>query len=148
MTDRLTGRRQRRRPRRATSLVLAAWLAVACSSPDATSWADITPSSGAVDYEGSVEAPLDDRLASRLRERDLQIVDSRVEYLPAGVDWQEHLADRDDHVGDLARVDDRIPEPDAPVLVAEYDGDGMTLFVIGRADDARERLVVLTALAE
>lgn len=129
-------------------LVLVACLMVACSDQDRTSWADITPSPGADPYEGSVETPLDDRLASRVTERDLKILDSRIEYLPAGVDWESHLSFRDDHAGELERVGDRVPEPDAPVLVAEYRADARTLFVIGRADEAKARLVVLTALAE
>ncbi len=121
-----------------------------CSGPEATGWVDITASPGAQDYEGSAEAPLDDRLSGRLAERDLELIDSRVERLPEGVAWTDHLAWRDEHVGDLERIEDRIPEPDAPVLVAEYQGDGRTLFVVATgdgADEARGRLVVLTALA-
>lgn len=133
--------------------VIAGPILVGCSGSEATSWADISPSPGAQDYEGSAEGPLDDRLAGRLAERDLELVDSRVEYLPEGVAWQDHLAWRDKHVGDLEQIEDRIPEPDAPVLLAEYGGDGRTLFVIATAgtagtDEGGGRLAVLTALAE
>lgn len=47
----------------------------------------------------------------------------------------------------MRRQADRVPEPDAPVLYAEWYQADRTLFVIGKAD-ATGRLVVLTALAE
>ena len=51
-------------------------------------------------------------------ERGLVVVERRIEELPAGVDWATHLAFRDDNVGGMTRTDERIPEPDRPVLLA------------------------------
>ena len=56
---------------------------------------------------------------------------------------------RSGHAAGLTERSDRLdlPGPDAPVLETAYSNGASTLFVIGRADDAGERLVVLTALA-
>ena len=130
------------------SLLVIGVVLAGCSGGDATGWVDIPPSPGAGSYEGTVEVPLDNRLASRVTEENLKIIDSRLEYLPEGTAWAAHLAYRDEHSGDLERVEERIPEPDAPVLVAEYRKGGRKLLVIGHADADRKRLVVLTALTK
>lgn len=74
------------------------------------------------------------------------MVDRRVEELPAGVDWATYLAFRDDNAGDMQRTQERIPEPDRAVLLAEYREGDRELFVIGHV--AGDRLLVLTALTE
>lgn len=135
----------RRRRSLASATAAALLLAGACGG-DPTPWEAITPSPGAETYEGSIETPLDNRMHAIVTERDLDVVDSRLEFLPAGTAWADHLAFRDAHAGDLRRVESRLPEPDAPVLVAEYHGDDRTLLVIGLAEESRTRLVVLTTL--
>ncbi len=126
--------------------LVAALLLAGCTTNNSTSWDDVAPSPGADPYEGDVLGPLAVRLNSVVVERALTIIDSRVEYLPAGVTWAEHLEFRADNVGDLHYIEERIPEPDRPVLLAEYRADNKTVLVIANADTAGERLVVLTAL--
>ena len=123
-------------------------LALACSSDSGVAWDDLAATPGAEAYEGSIERILDDRLSGRMNERGLKLVDSRVEYLPDGTDWAGHVAWRAEHSAGMTEVQDRldVPEPDAPVVMAEFSSGGDTLFLIGRADDDGERLVVLTAL--
>lgn len=121
----------------------------ACGSGAEVAWADVPPSPASEGYSGSIERVLEDRLSSRLAEQNLELVDSRVEYLPPGVGWSAHVVWRSEHAAGLDEVSDRLdlPEPDAPALEAKYSDGTSTLFVIGRADDVGERLVVLTALA-
>ena len=119
-----------------------------CNSSSGAAWDDVTPSPAADPYDGPVLGPLEQRLDGRLSEGGLEEVGRRVEHLPAGTAWADHLEFRDAHAAGLNRVAERIPEPDAPVLIAEYQGGGRTLFVIAHSDESRERLVVLTALAE
>ena len=126
--------------------LLAAVLLVGCTTNNDTTWDDVTPSPGADAYEGDVLGPLAVRLSSLVTERALTLIDSRVEYLPAGVTWTDHLEFRTQNVGDLQYIEERIPEPDRPVLIAEYRADNKTVLVIANADEAGERLVVLTAL--
>jgi len=110
-------------------------------------WEDIPSSPGAADYTGSLETPLDDRVAGRVAERSLRIRASRMERLSASTTWDEHLAFRAANDAGMRRQVDRVPEPDAPVLYAEWRRADRTLFVVGKAE-AGGRLVVLTALAE
>lgn len=110
-------------------------------------WIDIPPAPEAGEYEGALEQTLDDRVASRVVERSLRIVESRLERLPDGVTWEQHLAFRDANDAGMQREVEFVPEPDAPVLYAEWSGGGRTLFVVG-AIDVTGRLVVLTTLAE
>ena len=144
-----TGSRKQAPRGLAVLLMCGLGLLGACSSDSTVAWAAIETSPGAEAYDGPVERVLDDRLSSRLAEQDLEFVDSRVEYLPPGVNWNQHLAWRSGHAADLTERSERLdlPEPDAPVLETAYSNGTSTLFVIGRADDAGERLVVLTALA-
>lgn len=125
-------------------------------APEAAVAADASPGSispeeagagGASGESGGDAGPLRTRLASRLEERGLRLLGSRLETLPAGVTWAQHQAFRDAHAAGLARTRDWVPEPDAPVLVAEYQAPQRTLFVIARATENRRQLVVLTALA-
>ncbi len=127
--------------------VLVAVVAVGGCQPPKPEWADIPPSPGAQSYEGALETPLDNRVAGRIAERGLRILDSRLERLPAGVTWEQHLKFRDANADGMRRRDERVPEPDAPVRYAEWSGADRTLFVVGAAD-TEGRLVVLTALAE
>ena len=110
-------------------------------------WTDIPPAPAASGYEGALEAPLDNRVTGRAAERSLRVIESRLERLPDGVTWEQHLAFRDANDGGMQREVELVPEPDSPVLYAEWSGAGRTLFVVG-AVDATGRLVVLTALAE
>jgi hypothetical protein len=118
----------------------------ACGGRSSAAWSDVPPAPGAETYEGSIEKIVDERLSDIVAERHLRLVDSRLEVLPAGVAWADHRAFRDDHAAGLHRVEERVPEPDAPVLTAEYAGRDRALFVIARATEDRTRLVVLTAL--
>lgn len=110
-------------------------------------WTDIPPAPAAGAYEGALEATLDNRVTGRILERSLSIVESRLERLPDGVTWEQHLAFRDANNGGMQREVELVPEPDSPVLYAEWSGTGRTLFVVGAVDQTG-RLVVLTALAE
>lgn len=120
----------------------------ACGLGAEVAWGDVPPTPDSDGYSGSVEWVLEDRLSSRLTEHNLELIDSRVEYLPPDVDWSAHTTWRSEHAAGLDEVSDRLnlPEPDAPVLEAKYSNGTSTMLVIGRADDAHERLVVLTAL--
>lgn len=133
-------------------LVISAPLAVACGGQSKTEWSAITASPGASAHVGEPESTprdlFEERLDSVVSERGLVVVERRIEELPAGVDWTTHLAFRDDNVGGMTRTDERIPEPDRPVLLAEYRGGDRQLFVIAHTDTAGEHLIVLTALAE
>lgn len=141
-----------RQPRRAACALLGALMlvvgVVSCSDDSGTDWADISPSPGAESYEGEVEVPLDTRLDLIVSGNELKVLDSRLEYLPAGVDWNAHLDFRDQNVDGLSRQREFLPEPDRDVLLAEYTGDGRSLYVIATSDARRERLVVLTTLTE
>lgn len=120
-----------------------------CDGSPVVVWADIPASPGAEPFEGAtIETILDTRLQSRIVERRLRHLGSRLEVLPAGVTWSQHQEFRDGHAAGLGRVRETIPEPDAPVVMAEYAGRDRTLFVIARATDGGRRLVVLTALTE
>jgi hypothetical protein len=119
---------------------------VACQPAPAT-WNKI-PAAPEAALVTDVPQALTERLNSRLAERQLQVMSSRVERLPAGTDWETHLRFRATHVGLLTRRGDRVPEPDAPVLMAEYSQGPRTLFVIGVADDSGKQLIVLTALTK
>jgi hypothetical protein len=67
-------------------LLLSLTLATACQPPR-TSWKDIAPAPSAASYEGQAEKLLDQRLASRVTERNLKVLDSRLEQLPLDVTW-------------------------------------------------------------
>ncbi|MGD9530774.1 MAG: hypothetical protein AB7V44_28860, partial [Pseudonocardia sp.] len=82
---------------------------------------------------------------ARIRERDAVILGDRVERLPAGTSWADHLAWRDAHVRPLGRSRELVPEPDAPVLYAEWSRAARTLLVVGVVG-ADGRLVVRTTL--
>ena len=114
-------------------------------------WSAITASPGASAHVGEPESTPRDLFEERLdfvvSERGLVVVERRIEELPGGVDWANHLAFRDDDVGGMTRIDERIPEPNRPVLLAEYRGGDRQLFVIAHAE-AGEHLIVLTAIAE
>ncbi len=112
-----------------------------------TTWKDIPPDPQALAYTGSIKAQ-QDRLDSRTAERNLRVIDRRTELLAVGETWAQHLAWRNTNVGLMHTVDDRIPEPDAPVLMQEYRSTGRTVFVIAAPDTSGERLVVVTALTE
>jgi hypothetical protein len=118
-------------------------MATACQPPR-TTWKDIPPAPSGAPYEGQAEKRLDGRLASRVSERNLKVLDSRLEQLPLGVTFAQHVAWRDMNANNMALLADRVPEPDAPVLMAEFSKAGRTLFVIGTV--ASGRTVVLTAL--
>jgi hypothetical protein len=139
-------------PRRA--LVVAVLLAaggtgtVGCRGHSHVAWADLPTSPGAtaIGDDPQLTGPLAERLTARLDERGLAVLGRRYELLPAGVSWVQHLAYRAAHAAGLDRRRDEVPEPDAPVLTAEWTGDDRTLFVIAKATVAGDRLVVLTAL--
>jgi hypothetical protein len=118
-------------------------LATACQPPR-TSWKDIAPAPSGASYEGQAENVLDRRLASRVSERNLKVIGSRLEQLPLDVTFAQHVAWRDANANNMVQVADRIPEPDAPVMMAEFARAGRTLFLIGTV--ASGRTVVLTAL--
>jgi hypothetical protein len=124
-------------------LLLSLTLATACQPPR-TSWKDIAPAPSGASYEGEAEKILDQRLSSRVSERNLKVLDSRLEQLPLDVTFAQHVAWRDANDDNMVQVADRIPEPDAPVMMAEFARAGRTLFVIGMV--ASGRIVVLTAL--
>jgi hypothetical protein len=125
------------------ALLLSLTLATACQPPR-TSWKDIAPAPSGAPYEGQAEKLLDQRLASRVSERNLKVLDSRLEQLPLNVTFQQHVAWRDANDDNMRLLTDRLPEPDAPVMMAEFARAGRTLFVIGTV--ASGRTVVLTAL--
>jgi hypothetical protein len=120
---------------------------LAACQPAPTKWKDIPPDPQALAYTGSIKAQ-QDRLDSRTAERNLRIIDRRTELLAVGETWAQHLAWRNTNVGLMHTLDERIPEPDAPVLMQEYSSIGRTLFVIAAPDISGDRLVVLTALTE
>jgi hypothetical protein len=126
-----------------TVLLLSLILATACQPPR-TSWKDITPAPSAASYEGQAENLLDQRLSSRVSERNLKVIGSRLEQLPLDVTFAQHVAWRDANANNMLLLPDRIPEPDAPVMMAEFARAGRTLFLIGTV--ASGRTVVLTAL--
>ncbi len=78
-----------RRPARpavhACITVLGAIGLIACREP--VSWSAVAPSPGAATYEGAAESPLDIRPHSRLDERQLRLVGSRLEHLLTGASW-------------------------------------------------------------
>jgi hypothetical protein len=123
-------------------LLLSIMLATACQ-PLRTSWKDIRPVPTAAPYEGQAEKLLKERMASRVSERNLKVLGSRLEQLPLDVTFTQHVAWRDANANDMRQVTDRVPEPDAPVMMAEFARAGRTLFVIGTV--ASGRIVVLTA---
>jgi hypothetical protein len=124
-------------------------LALAACQPAATSWKEIPPAADGIELPYS-KAPvvLVERLRGRLAERKLVEVANRVERLAPGVGWEKHVAWRDTHDGLLLLRAERVPEPDAPVQIAEFSRSGRILFVIGTVDETGEQLVVLTALAK
>jgi hypothetical protein len=136
------------RLRRLLAVACSVVVLVACQPAPAT-WKDIPPSADAIVLPYS-KAPsaLVERLRSRLAERNLVEISNRVERLAQGVDWDTHLRWRDQHDGLLLRRGDRVPEPDAPVLYAEFSQGARTLFVIGAVDETGKQLVVLTALTK
>ncbi|MGE3662550.1 MAG: hypothetical protein AB7G09_14755 [Pseudonocardia sp.] len=123
---------------------VAAGLGSACQQPQAQ-WDDVPAAPGGEPYAGPDTARLDERIAGRVVERSAVIVGDRVERLPAGTTWAEHLAFRDGHVPSLHRVRDVVPEPDAPVLYAEWSAAARTLLVVGVVG-GDGRLVVRTTL--
>lgn len=131
----------------ATAAVLLVLSLDGCRGTPGVAWSALPPAPGARPYPGATDLQ-DTRLSGLVTERGLRTIARRVEELPAGVTWAQHRSFRDENAAGLDRVQERIPEPDAPVLVAEYAGRGRTVFVIARADAAREHLIVLTALAE
>lgn len=130
---------------RAVLCAACLWLLAGCQPPQ-PGWGDIPATPAAQAYAGPLTGPLDTRLDSRVEERSLRLLGSRVEELAIGEDWESHLEWRDRNDRDMSRLYERIPEPDAPVLYAEFSGGNRTLFVIGVANDEGTRLVVLTAL--
>jgi hypothetical protein len=125
-------------------LLLSLILATACQPPR-TSWKDIPPAPSGAPYEGAkAETLLDTRLSSRVSERKLTVLGSRLEQLPAGVTFAQHVAWRETNANNMVLLADRVPEPDAPVMMAEFSRAGRTLFVIGT--EASGRTVVLTSL--
>jgi hypothetical protein len=119
-------------------------LATACQPPR-TSWKDIGPAPGGASYEGEqAETLVDQRLSSLLSERNLKLLGSRLEQLPFDMTFAQHVAWRDANDDDMRQLSDRVPEPDAPVMMAEFARAGRKLFVIGTV--ASGRTVVLTAL--
>jgi hypothetical protein len=138
--------RFRRRLVRSVSVLVVSVVLAACQAAPAT-WNKI-PATPEATLVTDVPQALTERLDSRLRERKLQVMSSRVERLPDGADWETHLRWRGSHDGLMSRRYDRVPEPDAPVLIAEFSQGSRTLFVIGVADDSGKQLVVLTALTK
>jgi hypothetical protein len=126
---------------------LAAAFAISACQPAPATWKEIPATPNAVVVTDTPSA-LTERLNGRLAERNLKVVSSRVERLAAGTDWETHLQYRATHAGLLRRRGDRVPEPDAPVLMAEFSQGPRTLFVIGVADESGKQLVVLTALTK
>jgi hypothetical protein len=74
----------------------------------------------------------------------LKVLGSRLEQLPLGVTFAQHVAWRETNANNMLHLADRVPEPDAPVMMAEFTRAGRTLFVIGT--EASGRTVVLTTL--
>ncbi len=133
--------------RRVVPLLAAlAVLLVSGCQPAKPTWEDIAASPGATAYTGQLSEPLTTRLDGRLAERRQKVLGSRVEHLPAGVNWGQHLTWRNTHVGLMSAARETVPEPDAPVLYREYAEADRTLYVIGVADDTGQALIVLTAL--
>ena len=130
----------------AAAFALLVALGGSACQPPLPSWQDIPLTVDADPYLDTVPPEIQARLESRLAERSLRAIGSRVEHLPPGVTWEEHLSWRDGHNDDMTRYGERIPEPDALVLVAEYGRASPTMFVIGKADETGKRLIVLTAL--
>lgn len=120
----------------------------ACGSGGEVAWGDIPVTPGAEVYEGPNGAILNEWLTRRLDQLGQRVRNSRVEYLPPGVDWKQHVAWRSDHAAGMTEVKERptIPDQDPPVSETKYSSGTSTLFVIGRANEAGDRLVVLTAL--
>jgi hypothetical protein len=119
-------------------------LATACQ-PTRTSWKDIAPAPSGAPYEGAkAETRVDQRLSGLLSERKLKVLGSRLEQLPLDVTFAQHVAWRDENDDNMVLLADRVPEPDAPVMVAEFARTGRTLFVIGTV--ASGRTIVLTTL--
>jgi hypothetical protein len=127
------------------AIVLVGLTLVTACQPARTSWKDIVPAPSGAPYEGQAEKFLDERLASRVAERNLKVLDSRLEQLPLDVTFAQHVEWRDANDNDMMLLADRVPEPDAPVMMAEFSRSGRTLFVIGTV--ASGRTVILTALA-
>lgn len=128
-------------------LVLAVVLLLTACQPSRATWEDIPPTPGAEAYAGPDTARLDERVASRVTERRLAILGDRVEKLPVGTTWDQHVFYREGHSQFLYRVRDTVPEPDAPVLYAEWSRASRTLVVVG-VRGADGRLVVRTTLLE
>jgi hypothetical protein len=134
-----------RRLRELIAVVLASLMLATACQPPRTSWKDIVPAPGGAQFEGAeAETRVDLRLSGLLSERNLKLLGSRLEQLPLDVTFAQHVAWRDANDNDMTLLADRVPEPDAPVMMAEFDGAGRTLFVIGTF--ASGRTVVLTAL--
>jgi hypothetical protein len=125
------------------ALLLSLMLATACQPPR-TTWKDIPPAPSGESYEGQAEKVLDLRLASRVSERNLKVLGSRLEQLPLDVTFAQHVAWRDANANSMVLLADRSPEPDAPVMMAEFARAGRTLFVIGTV--ASGHTIVLTTL--
>jgi hypothetical protein len=118
-------------------------LATACQPPH-TSWQDIPPAPSGAPYDGPAEAILVKRVSSRISERKLKVLGTRLEQLPLDVTFAQHVAWREANANNMGLLVDRVPEPDAPVLMAEFSRAGRTLFVVGTFDSGRA--VVLTVL--
>jgi hypothetical protein len=127
-------------------LLLLLTLATACQAPR-TAWKDIPPAPGGAVFEGATaETLLDQRLSGLVSERKLKVLGSRFEQLPLDVTFAQHITWRETNANEMPLLLDRVPEPDAPVMVAEFSKTGRTLFVIGTV--ASGRTVVLTTLAK
>ena len=131
----------------ALATVLALFVVAGCSH-GALTWSRVDPSPGADAWTGGGEASrlIHARLDGIVQERHLVVVGTREELLPPIVDWAAHRTWRDAHSAGLASVEERLPEPDAPVLVAEWGGRTRSIVAIAHANPERTRLVVLTAL--
>ncbi len=78
----------------------------------------------------------------------VDVLDSRLEQLPLGVTFAQHVAWRDMNANNIAPLADRVPEPDAPVMKAGFARAGRTLFVIGTVAPGRTGAsAALSALA-
>jgi hypothetical protein len=97
-------------------VLLSLMLATACQPPR-TTWKDIPPAPSGAPYEGKAEKVLDERLASRISERNLKLLDSRLEQLPLDVTFAQHVTWRGANNNDMRQVSERVPEPDAPVML-------------------------------
>jgi hypothetical protein len=124
-------------------VLLVAFGLTACQPP-LEDWDDIPRTPNAIVVENAFEQ--NKRVVQLSVERKLTVINRRTEMLAVGETWQQHLLWRNQNVGFLDPVSERIPEPDAPVLVQEYSRLTRTLFVVAAPDETGERLIVVTVL--